>query len=38
MLHEYVEILAWSLEDMPGIDTDIVVHCLPMKEGCSPIK
>ena len=23
---------------MPGLDTDIVVHRLPMKEGCSPIK
>ena len=38
MLHEYVEIFACSYEDMPGLDTDIVVHRLPMKEGCSPIK
>ena len=38
MLRDYVEIFAWSYEDMPGLDTDIVVHRLPMKEGCSPVK
>ena len=38
MLHDYVEVLVWSYEDMPRFDTDIVVHRLPMKEGCSPIK
>ena len=31
MLHDYVEIFAWSYEDMPGLDTDIVVHRLPME-------
>ena len=38
MLHDYVEIFSWSYEDMTGLDTDIMVHRLPMKEGCSPIK
>ena len=38
MLHDYVEVFSWSYEDMPGLDTNIVVHYLPMKEGCSPIK
>ena len=38
MLHDYVEVFAWSYEDMSGLDTDIVVHRLPMKEGCSLIK
>ena len=38
MLHEYVEIFSWLYEDMSGLDTDIVVHRLPMKEGCSLIK
>ena len=38
ILHDYVEIFAWSYEDMLGFDTDIVVHRLPMKEGCPPIK
>ena len=38
MLQDYVEIFAWSYKDTPGLDTDIVVHRLPMKEGCSPVK
>ena len=38
MLHYYVEIFAWSYEDMPGLDTDIVVHRLPTKEECPPVK
>ena len=33
MLHKYVEVFAWSYEDIPGFDTDIVVHRLTMKEG-----
>ena len=38
MLHDYVEIFAWSYEDMPGLDIDIVVHRLPTKEDCPPVK
>ena len=38
MLHDYVEISAWSYEDMPGLDTDIVVHRLPTKEDCPLVK
>src|SRR3954469_16372361 len=38
MLQDYVEIFAWSCEDMPGLDTDIVVHRLPIKEGSTPLK
>ena len=38
LLNEYVEIFAWSYEDMSGLDTDIVVHRLPMKEDCPPVK
>ena len=26
LLKEYVDIFAWSYQDMPGLDTDIVVH------------
>ena len=33
MLCDYVEIFAWFYEDMTGLDTDIVVHRLLMKEG-----
>ena len=38
MLHDYVEIFSWSYEDIPGLDTDIVVHRLPTKEDCPPVK
>ena len=38
LLHDYVEIFAWSYEDMPGLDTDIVVHRLHTREDCPPVK
>ena len=37
-LQEYVEILACLYEDMPGLDTDIVTHRLPLKPECPPVK
>jgi hypothetical protein len=38
LLQEYVDVFAWSYADMSGLDTDIVVHKLPLIEGCKPIK
>ena len=38
LLKEYVDVFAWSYADMPGLDTDIVTHKLPLKEGCNPVK
>ena len=38
LLNEYVEIFAWSYKDISGLDTDIVVHRLPTRENCPPIK
>ena len=38
MLHDYVEGFSWSYEDMPGLDTDIVVYRLPTKEDFPPVK
>ena len=38
LLHDYVEVFSWSYEDMPGLDADIVVHHLPRKEDCPPVK
>ena len=29
---------AWSYQDMPGLDTDIVVHRLLLREECMPVK
>ncbi|RDX85304.1 hypothetical protein CR513_33524, partial [Mucuna pruriens] len=30
LLREYVDIFAWSYRDMPGLDTTIVEHRLPL--------
>src|SRR4051812_44304156 len=38
LLKEYVDIFAWSYQDMPGLDTDIVEHRLPLKPECPPVK
>ena len=38
LLREYSDVFAWSYQDMPGLDIDIVVHRLPLKEECAPIK
>ena len=38
MLHDHIEIFSWSYEDIPGLDTDIVVHRIPTKKDCPPVK
>ena len=38
MLQEYSDVFAWSNQDMLGLDTDIVVHRLPLREECAPVK
>ena len=38
LLQEYVDVFAWSYADIPGLDSDIVVHKLPLMEGCKPVK
>ena len=38
LLHDYVEIFSWSYEDMPGFDTNSMVHRLPTREDCPPVK
>ena len=38
LLREYIDIFAWSYQDMPGLNTDIVVHRLPLKPECPPVK
>ena len=32
LLQDYSDVFAWSYQDMPGLDTDIVVHRLPLRE------
>jgi len=38
LLNEYVDVFAWTCADMPGLDTDIVVHKIPLIEESKPIK
>ena len=38
LLREYNDVFASSYEDMPGLDIDIVVHRLPLREECAPVK
>lgn len=38
LLNEFKDVFAWSYEDMPGLNTDIVVHHLPLRHECRPVK
>ncbi|KAI5397125.1 hypothetical protein KIW84_063088 [Lathyrus oleraceus] len=38
LLREYSDVFAWSYQDMPGLDSDIVEHRLPLKPECPPVK
>ena len=38
LLKEYVDIFAWSYQDIPGLDTNIVEHHFLLKPECPPIK
>ena len=34
LLKEFKEIFAWSYQDMLGLDTEIVIHRIPVKSEC----
>jgi hypothetical protein len=38
LLREFHEIFTWSYQDMPGLDTDIEVHKIPLRPECKPVK
>ena len=38
LLTEFKEVFAWSYEDMPGIDTNVVQHCIPTNLTMKPVK
>ena len=38
LLIEFKEVFAWSHEDMLGIDTNIVQHCIPTDPTMKPVK
>ena len=37
LLKEFSDVFAWSYQDMPGLETNIVEHRLPLKPGCPPV-
>ena len=37
LLKEYKEIFAWSHEDMPGINVNVISHHLAVNEKCKPM-
>ena len=38
LLKEFREFFAWSYQDMPGLDTEIVVHRILVKPKCPPVR
>ena len=38
LLIEFKEVFTWSYENVPGIDTDIVQHCIPTNPTMKSIK
>src|SRR5262249_868495 len=38
VLREYKDSFAWTYEDMPGLDPDLVEHHLPLKLGAKAVK
>ncbi|KAI5423766.1 hypothetical protein KIW84_030120 [Lathyrus oleraceus] len=38
LLREYSDVFAWSYQDMPSLDSEIVEHRLPLKPECPPVK
>nr|XP_016434519.1 PREDICTED: uncharacterized protein LOC107760913 [Nicotiana tabacum] len=38
LLRQYIDVFAWSYDDIPGLSTDIVSHQLPTDPARSPVK
>ena len=38
LLRSYLDVIAWSYEDMPGLDSSIVQHHLPILPHARPVK
>ncbi|XP_049381345.1 uncharacterized protein LOC125845898 [Solanum stenotomum] len=38
LLRQYMDVFAWSYDDMPGLSTDIVSHRLPIDPSYPPVK
>jgi hypothetical protein len=38
LLHEYTDVFVWSYKDMLRLNTNIMVHKIPLEEGCKLVK
>ena len=38
LFQKYSDVFAWSYQDMLGLDTNIVVHRLQLREKCASVK
>lgn len=38
LVNEFQDVFAWSYQHMPGLNTNIVVHCLPLRSECKLVK
>ena len=38
LVKEYIDVFAWSYEDMPGLDPQIAMHRLNIKPDVKPVK
>ena len=36
LLHEFTDVFAWSYQDIPWLNNEIVKHHLPFKSECKP--
>jgi hypothetical protein len=38
LLYEYADVFTWTYKDISSLDTNIVVHKIPLVEGNKPVK
>ena len=38
LLREYIDVFAWSLEELKGVDPSVVTHNIPMTPDATPVK
>jgi len=38
LIKEYIDVFAWSYEDMPGLDPHVAMHRLNIKPDAKPVK
>ena len=38
LIRKYIDVFEWNYEDTPGLDSQIVMHCLNIKPDIKPVK